>query len=259
MNYRFRLLLCSIGFVTACCLNAAAQISPGVVTGGASPWPVYVYDTEMLEKGNVIVSGIGGVGFLGDGTRSHSIYSELDLGITNQFLAAFAVSGSRGEASDWKLDDTVVHAKYRILDKDTVDFAVAGIVERLPYMEDSGYSAYDGQIMAIVQAGAGGFATYGQIGYSSRKQVFEGIGARYDFAGKAIVSGNFSYRHEGDFYQGLAPDEISGVKSTAYATVYVPAGSRVGLTGAVGRTLMPMNAGDPATWFCTFGLGVRLH
>ena len=259
MNYRFRLLLVSIGFVMAFCLDAAAQISPGEVTGGASPWPVYVYDTEMLEKGNVIVSGIGGVGFLGDGTRSYSIYSELDLGITSRFLVATAVSGSRGEASNWNLDDTVIHTKCRILDKDTVDFAVAGIVERLPYMKESGYSAYDGQIIAIVQAGAGGFATYGQIGYSSRKQVFEGIGARYDFAGKAIVSGNFSYRHDGDFYQGLAPDEISGVKATAYATVYVPAGSRVGFTGAVGRTLMPMNAGDPATWFCTFGFGVRLH
>jgi hypothetical protein len=259
MTYRFRLFLCSIAFVAAFSLNAAAQISPGSLTGGASPWPVYVYDTETLEKGNVIVSGIGGVGFLADHTKSYSIYSELDLGITDRFIVAFAVSGSSDETTDWKLDDTVIHAKYKAVDRDIVDFAVAGIVERLPYMEDSGHSIYDGQIIGIVQAGKGGFAAYGQIGYSSRKQLFEGVGASYDIAGKVIVSGNFSYRHEGDFYEGVPPEEISGVKAITYATVYVPVGSRVGLTGAVGRTLMPLHAGDSSTSFCTFGLGVRLH
>jgi len=126
-------------------------------------------------------------------------------------------------------------------------------------MEDSGHTPYDGQVMAILQKSAGDFAAYGQIGYSSRKQLFEGVGARYDFSGKAILSGNFSYRHEGDFFEGLLPEEISGVKAIAYATVYIPLGSRVGLTGAVGRTLLPIHAEDPATAFCTFGLGVRLH
>ena len=50
-----------------------------------------------------------------------------------------------------------------------------------------------------------------------------------------------------------------GFNNARHATVYVPVGSRVGLTGAAGRTLMPMKAGDPATSFCTFGLGVRLR
>jgi len=105
----------------------------------------------------------------------------------------------------------------------------------------------------------GAFGAYGQIGYSSRKQVFEGFGARYDILGKAIVTGNFSYRHEGDFFEDLLPEERSGVRATAYATVYVPVGSRVGLTMAYGRTLLPIREEDPSISFCTFGLGVRLR
>jgi hypothetical protein len=259
MTYCSRLFLCSIAFVVLFSSSAAAQISPGTVTGGASPWPIYVYDTETLEKRNVILSGIGGVGFLGDKSRSYSIYSGLDLGITDRFLVSFAVSGSSGESTNWQLDDTVFHAKYKVVDRDTFNFAVAGTLERLPFMKNAGYTPYDGQIMGIVQKSVGGFAAYGQVGYSSRKQAFEGFGARYDIFGKAIVSGNFSYRHDGDFYKGLLPEDITGVSAITYATVYVPVGSRVGLTGAVGRTLLPLKAGDPATSFCTFGLGVRLH
>jgi hypothetical protein len=237
-------------------LNAVAQISPGSVT--SSPWPVYVFDTETLEKGMVVLSGVGGIGFLGDNTKSYSIYSGLDLGITSRFLVSFAVSGSQSETSNWKLDGTVIHAKYKIVDRDSFDFAIAGNLERLPYMEDAGYTPFDGHIMGIVQKSVRAFAAYGQIGYSSRKQPFEGFGARYDILGKAIISGNFSYRHDGDFFNGLS-EGISGVRAITYATVYVPVGSRVGLTGAVGRTLLPINAGDPATYFCTFGLGVRLR
>jgi len=259
MTHRTRLFLYSVVMFTAFSATAAAQISPGTLTGGASPWPVYVYDTETLQKGNVIVSGIGGIGFLGDGTKSQSVYSGLDLGITNRFLISFALSGSSGESTGWQLDATVIHAKYKVVDRDSFDFAIAGNLERLPFMKDAGYSAYDGQMMAIAQKSVAGFAVYGQIGYSSRKQPFEGFGARYDFFGRAIISGNFSYRHDGDFYQGLLPEDMIGVRGTAYATVYVPVGSRVGLTGAIGRTLLPVRAGDPATSFCTFGLGVRLH
>ena len=257
MSCQFRLFLFSAVFAAALVTNAAAQISPGSVT--SSPWPVYVYDTETMGRGTVVLSGIGGVGFLGDSTKSYSIYSGLDLGITNRFLVSLAVSGSEDETSSWKIDDTIIHAKYKVVDRDSFDFAVAGNLERLPYMKDAGYSAYDGQVMAIAQKSVGNFAAYGQLGYSSRKQGFEGFGARYDFAGRAIVSGNFSYRHEGDFYQGLLPEQISGVRAITYATLYVPVGSRVGLTGAVGTTLLPVKAGDPATSFCTFGLGVRLH
>lgn len=257
MNFRVRLILCSIAFIAAFSMNAAAQISPGSVT--SSPWPVYVYDTETLERGNVIVSAIGGVGFLADGSKSHSIYSGLDLGITKRFLVSFAVSGSRDETTSLKLDDTVVHAKYKVVDRESFDFAVAGMVERQPFMEDSGFTPYDGQFIGIAQKSAGSFAAYGQIGFSTRKQLFEGFGARYDFFGRAILTGNFSYRHKGEFFNNLLPEEIGGVRATTYATVYVPVGSRVGLTGAVGRTLLPINAGDPPTSFCTFGLGVRLH
>ena len=259
MTHRVGLFLWSIAFLLLFSGGAVAQISPGTVTGGASPWPVYVYDTETLQKGNVIVSGIGGVGFKGDNTKSYSIYSGLDLGITERFLISFAVSGSSGESTGWQLDDTIIHAKYKVVDKESVDFAIAGTLERLPFMKDAGYTPYDGQIMGIIQKSVGGFAAYGQVGYSSRKQAFEGFGARYDFSGRIILSGNFSYRHSGDFYKGLLPEDISGVRATTYATVYVPVGSRVGLTGAVGRTLLPLKAGDPATSFCTFGLGVRLH
>ncbi len=256
MSCQFRLFLFSAVFAAALVTNATAQISQGSVT--SSPWPVYVYDTETMEKGMVVLSGIGGVGFLADNT-SYSIYSGLDLGITNRFLVSLAVSGSEDETSNWKIDDTIIHAKYKIVDRESFDFAIAGTLERLPYMKDVGYSAYDGQFMAIAQESVGNFAVYGQLGYSSRKQACEGFGARYDFFGRAIVSGNFSYRHEGDFYQGLLPEQISGVRAITYATLYVPVGSRVGLTGAVGRTLLPVKAGDPATSFCTFGLGVRLH
>lgn len=258
MTVRIRLIAFLIFFAVAFAVNAIAQIAPGTITS-ASPWPIYVYDTETLERGNVILSGIGGVGFLADGTKSYSIYSGLDLGITNRFLVSVAVSGSTGEGSDWKIDDTVVHAKFKLVDRDSFDFAIAGNLERLPFMKDAGYSAFDGQFMAIAQKSIRSFAAYGQIGYSSRKQLFEGVGARYDFFGKAIVSGNFSYRHEGKFYKGMLPEEISAVKATTYATIYVPAGSRVGLTAAVGRTLMPINPADKPTSFCTFGLGVRLH
>jgi len=259
MTNSVRFYVCLFVFAAAFTLNATAQISPGALTGGASPWPVYVYDTEELQKGNVILSGIGGVGFLADNTKSYSIYSGLDLGITNRLLISFAVSGSSGESAGWQIDDTVIHAKYKVVDRDSLDFALAGNLERLPSMEDAGYSAFDGQIIGIIQKSMGEFAAYGQIGYSSRKQMFEGFGARYDFYGKAIISGNFSYRHDGDFYLGLLPEDMSGVRATTYATVYIPVGSRVGLTGAVGRTLFPVKAGDPATYFCTFGLGVRLH
>ena len=259
MTYSHRWLLFSMVFAFMFSSMAEAQIAPGSVIGGASPWPVYVYDTETLDKGNVILSGIGGVGFLGDGSKSQSVYSGLDIGVTDRFLISFAVSGSSADNTDWKIDDLVFHAKYKMLDKDTFDFAIAGTMERLPFMKDAGYTPFDGQIMGIVQKSVGSFAAYGQVGYSSRKQAFEGFGARYDFLGKVIISGNFSYRHKGDFYEGLLPEEITGVKATTYATVYIPVGSRVGLTGAVGRTLLPLKTGDPATSFCTFGLGVRLH
>lgn len=251
-----RLLLFFAGLWLIFTISAAAQISPGSVS--SSPWPVYVYDTETLERGMIVVSGVGGIGFLGDGTKSYSIYSGLDLGITNRFLVSVAVSGSRSEGSGWGIDDTIIHAKYKIVRRETFEFAIAGNLERLPYMEDAGYTPYDGQVIAIAQKSAGPFAVYGQIGYSSRKQPFEGFGARYDILGRAVVSGNFSYRHDGDFLKTL-PAGMSGVRAVTYATVYVPVGSRVGLTGSVGRTLKPIIAGDPATSFCTFGMGVRLH
>jgi hypothetical protein len=257
MTYRFRLLLCFVSLVTAFSLNAVAQISPGSVT--SAPWPVYVYDTETLQKGNIIISGVSGIGFLADDTNSYSIYSSLDFGITDRLLVSVAASGSSDDSSSWGLDDTILHAKYKVLDGESFDFAVAGMLERLPYMEDGGYSAFDGLVMGIVQKNVGAFGVYGQVGYSSRNQVFEGFGARYDILGRAIVTGNFSHRHEGNFFEDALPEDISGVRSTVYATVYVPVGSRVGLTAAYGRTLLPIHEGDPATSFLTFGLGVRLH
>lgn len=257
MTYRIRLFLCSIGFVLAFCVNAAAQIAPGSVS--SAPWPVYVHDTETLEEDNIIVSAIGGIGFLPDDTTSNSIYSELDLGISSRFLIAFAMSAAKDEASGWNFDDTVLHAKYKLLDGEKVDFAIAGSLERLPFMKETGHSAYDGQVIAIAQKSIGSYGIYGQIGYSSRNQVFEGFGAKYDFSGKAIVTGNFSYRHQGDFFEGLLPEQISGVKAIMYTTVYASVGSRVGLTAAFGRTLLPINEGVPATLFCTFGFGVRLR
>jgi len=256
MEKRVRLFLLSLALCAAFTAHAAAQIS---TLTGASPWPVYVYDTETLPKGSVILSGIGGIGFLADDTRSYSAYSGLDLGISDRFLISLAISGSSDDTKSWKIDDTVVHAKYKLIDRDRFDFAIAGNLERLPFMKDAGYSAFDGQVFAVAQTSIRSFAAYGQIGYSSRKQAFEGVGARYDFFGRAILSGNFSYRHDGKFYQGLSIEEISAVRATAYATVYVPVGSRVGLTGSVGRTLVPINPGDPSITFCTFGLGVRLH
>jgi hypothetical protein len=197
MTDRARFLLCFVGLMAAFSTNAAAQISPGTLTGGASPWPVYVYDTEMLNKGDVIISGIGIVGFLADDSKSYSLYSGLDLGITRRFLISLAVSGSTSDTVGWQLDGTALHAKYKVVDRDSFDFAIAGNLERLPYMEEAGYTAFDSQILGIVQESAGGFAAYGQIGYSSRNQLFEGFAARYGFYGRAIVSGNFSYRHEG--------------------------------------------------------------
>ena len=149
MTLCFRLFLGFIVLVLAFSLNAVAQISPGSVS--SAPWPVYVHDTETLVEGNIIISAIGGIGFLPDDTNSHSIYSELDLGISSRFLVAFAMSGSKDESSDWSLDDTVFHAKYKFWDGESVDFAVAGTLERLPYMRDTGHSAYDGQIMAMAQ------------------------------------------------------------------------------------------------------------
>lgn len=257
MTRRFKLFLCFLGLAMMFSLDAVAQISPGSVT--SSPWPVYVYDTETLQGGNIIISGVGGVGFLADDSQSYSIYSSLDFGITDRFLISFAASGSSDDSSSWKLDDTILHAKYKVMDGEGFDFAVAGMLERLPYMEDAGFSAFDGQIIGIAQKNIGAFAAYGQVGYSSRKQVFEGIGARYDILGRAIVTGNFSHRHEGGFFDDLLPEEISGVRAVTYMTVYVPVGSRVGLTGSVGRTLLPIREGDPPTSFCTFGLGVRLR
>jgi hypothetical protein len=248
-----------IGVVLVFSGSAAAQITPGSVTGGAAPWPVYVYDTETLERGSVIVSGIGGVGILPENSKSYSIYSGLDLGLSSRLLFSFAVSGSKGESTGWQLDDTVVHAKYKIFDGESFDFALAGIVERLPFMAESGYTPVDAQFVGIAQKSMGPFAAYGQMGYSSRKQLFEGVGARYDLFGKAIISGNLSYRHEGDFFKGLPRDEISAVKGATYVTLYMPLGARAGLTGAVGRTLLPIQSGDPATSFCTFGFGVRLR
>jgi hypothetical protein len=251
---RWFLLFFTLGAMFA--VHATAQIS---TLTGASPWPVYVYDTETLPKRSVILSGIGGTGFLADGTKSYSAYSGLDLGVTDRFLVSVAVSGSTDDSKSWDIDDTVVHAKYKVVDRDRFDFAIAGNLERLPLMKDAGYSAFDGQVFAAAQASVGSFAAYGQVGFSSRKQVFEGGGARYDFFGRAIISGNFSYRHDGDFYRGKAVEEISAVRATAYATIYVPVSSRVGLTGSVGRTLVPINPTDPSITFCTFGLGVRLH
>lgn len=257
MKSHFKLLTTAIGLVLIFGLNAYAQISPGSVT--SAPWPVYVYDTETMPGGSIVFSAVGGIGFLADDTQSHSVYASFDFGITDRFLVSVAASGSSDETTDWKLDDTILHAKYRVVDGESLDFAVAGMLERLPYMDDAGFSAYDGQFMGIVQKTAGPFAAYGQVGYSSRKQVFEGFGARVDILGRAIVTGNFSHRHKGDFFENLLPEEISGVRAVTYATVYVPVGSRVGLTGAVGRTLLPIHEGEPATSFCTFGLGVRLR
>ncbi len=257
MICRVKCLMFFAGTLLVFSLNAVAQISPGSVT--SAPWPVYVYDTETLQKGSIILSGVGGIGFLADDTKSYSIYSSLDFGITDRLLLSIAASGSSDDSSDWKVDDTILHAKFKAVDGESFDVAVVGMLERLPYMEDAGYTPYDGQFIGIVQKDFGAFAAYGQVGYSSRKQAFEGFGARYDILGRVIVTGNFSHRHKGDFFEDMLPEEISGVRAITYATVYVPVGSRLGLTGAVGRTLLPIHEGDPATSFCTFGLGVRLH
>src|SRR5262252_6888525 len=135
----------------ASCTSAAAQAPAGVSTGSLTRWPPYVYDTETLNQGRVVFSTVGGLSHTGGDLRNTSLYSGFEIGLTDRFLVAVAGSTSFSNTVATKLDDFLVHLRYRFSSKagGRPSFAIAANIQRETFLKGTGISLYEGQLMII--------------------------------------------------------------------------------------------------------------
>jgi hypothetical protein len=205
---------------------------------------------------------VGGLSHTAGVLRNETVYSGLEIGVTDRLLIAFAGSTSFSNRAATKLDDVVVHARYRFSKESPGRpvFAIAANVQRQVFLKGTGISPYEGQLMIISEKALGRFALYGQAGYTTRNQPFEGIGLRRTIGERLILTGNYSYRH-GRVVGGfpLLPAVASRPTSTVvYATAYYSLSDRVGLTCAAGRTFPSHSDSGGFTRFVSCGFGIAL-
>ena len=149
------LLLC--GFA---CL-AHAQAPAGIDTGSLTRWPPYVNDAETLNRGRIVMSLVGGHSLTGDRLRNSSLYMGFEFGLTNRFLLAVAGSTSVSSGAATKLDDAVVHLRYRIANESPKNPAFAVAATGRNQIPESSASVVD---QAKPSAdGGGGFKSRGEV------------------------------------------------------------------------------------------------
>ena len=248
------LLLCGFACV------AHAQAPAGIDTGSLTRWPPYVHDAETLNRGRIVMSLVGGHSLTGDRLRNSSLYMGFEFGLTNRFLLAVAGSTSVSSGAATKLDDAVVHLRYRIANESTRSpaFAVAATVQRQTFLSGTGISPYELQLALITEKAMLGFAFYGQAGYTSRSQPFEGVGVRRAIGERLTVSANYSYRHGRLFETSNFAITPRPTSSVAYATAYYGVSGRLGLTAAFGRSFPSQTGSGGFTRFFSAGLGFAL-
>ena len=247
--------------VGVCCISAAAQAPAGVATGSLTRWPPYVYDTETLNEGRLVFSTVSGLSHTGGDLRNTSLYSGLEIGVTNRLLLAVAGSTSLSSAAATKLDDVVIHLRYRFSTGSggRPSFAIATNVQQQTFLRGTGISPYEGQLMIISEKGFRRVTVYGQAGYTTRNQPFEGLGVRTGIGQRLILTGNYSYKH-GKLFSSVVPvgTPPRPTSTVAYATLYYSVSDRVGLTAAIGRTFPSRSDSGGFTRFASFGIGFAL-
>jgi hypothetical protein len=243
------------------CISALAQAPAGVSTGSLTRWPPYVYDTETLNEGRVVYSVVGGLSHTGGVLRNSSLYSGLEIGVTDRLLLAVAGSTSFSSRAATKLDDVVIHLRYRFSGGSSrrPSFAIAGNVQRQTFLSGTGISPYEGQLMIISEKEFHRLAIYGQAGYTTRNQPFEGLGVRTGIGQRLILTANYSYKH-GKLFSDVAPVGTAPrpTSTVAYTTLYYSVSDRVGLTAAIGRTFPSRSDSGGFTRFASFGIGFAL-
>jgi hypothetical protein len=255
-------LAAAILFGGGCFASASAQAPAGISTGSLTRWPPYVYDTETLNQGRIVFSTVGGLSHTGAELRNASLYSGLEFGVTDRFLIALAGSTSFSNTAATKLDDVVLHLRFRFSSESAghLSFAVAGNIQRQAFLRGTGISPYEGQIMIISEKAFPRFTIYGQAGYTTRNQPFEGLGVRGGVGERLILTANYSYKH-GRLFSNSAPARFPSRPTSAvvYATAYYSVSDRVGLTAAIGRTFPGKSDSGGFTRFASFGVGIALR
>jgi hypothetical protein len=252
------LLLIIFGFGVA----ARAQAPAGLGIDSLTRWPPYVYDTETFNRGRIVTSLVGSFSHTGGSLRDQSLYADIEMGITNRFLLAVSTSATASNLAPSKIDSVFVHARYRFLDESKKRPALALIanVERTTFLASTPYTPYEGQFALTAEKLLCRSTTlYGQAGYTTRNQPFEGIGLRRSIHGRLVLSGNYSYRH-GSLFQHNQPVEILPPTSSAlYFVAYYSATDRLGLTASFGRTFPTHALSGGFTRFASIGFGFSLR
>jgi hypothetical protein len=248
------LLLCGLSCV------ALAQAPAGIDTGSLTRWPPYVHDAETLNRGRIVMSLVGGHSVSGDRLRNSSLYMGLEVGLTNRFLVAVAGSTSVSSGAATKLDGAVVQMRYRVANESlrSPAFAIAATVQHQTFLRGTGISPYELQLALIAEKAMLGFAFYGQAGYTTRSQPFEGVGVRRTIGERLIVSGNYSYRHGKLFETSNFAVTPRPTSSVAYATAYYSVSGRLGLTASFGRSFPSQTDFGGFTRFFSAGFGFAL-
>lgn len=255
-----RLAVCAlIGCASG--ITARAQAPAGVSTGSLTRWPPYVYDTETLNQGRIVYSTVMGLSHTGGALRNTSLYSGLEFGVTDRLLVAVAGSTSFSNTAATKLDDVAMHVRYRFCSESggRPAFAIGGNIQRQAFLKGTGISPYEGQLMIISEKGLHWFTIFGQAGYTTRNQPFEGVGVRKPIGQRLILTGNYSYKHRRLFSSlPSIPIESRPTSTVTYATAYYSVSDRIGLTAAFGRTLPGKSDSGGFTRFVSFGIGFAL-
>src|SRR5262249_42253848 len=178
------------------CASARAQAPAGIDTGSLTRWPPYVHDVETLERGRVVMSLVTGHSVTADRLRNTSLYGEMEFGLSDRLLLAVAGSTSFSNSAATKLDDAVIHLRYRFGNESErrPALAFAFTAQRQTFLSGTGISPYEAQFALISEKTVKHFAIYSQAGYTTRNQPFQGVGIRRGI-GRLVVSGNYSYRY----------------------------------------------------------------
>ncbi len=257
----FLIALASLGLLFWGFQSAAqAQAPAGIATDSLVRWPPYVYDTEMPNRGRVVMSVVGGRSYTGGDLGDASLYSGLEIGLTDRLLLAIAGSTATSTAAATKLDEAAVEARYRFASeaRRRPALALGGSLKRVTFLEGTGVSPYEAQISLIAQKSAIGCSFYGQAGYTTRNQPFEGFGISRPLGERLVVSGNYSYRHGRLFSKSVPLPAGTPTSAVVYATGYFALSDRVGLTAAVGRSFPSHSDSGGFTRFVTVGMGFAL-
>jgi outer membrane scaffolding protein for murein synthesis (MipA/OmpV family) len=137
--------------------------------------------------------------------------------------------------------------------------AIAVTVQRQTFLSGTGISPYEAQLAFISEKAVRGFAVYGQVGYTTRNQPFQGLGIRRSIGERLVVSGNYSYRN-GKVFGETTPSLSNShpTSAVAYATAYYSVSGRLGLTAAAGRSFPSQTDSGGFTRFFSFGFGYAI-